>query len=65
MMSSSRGAIQNKTAHWRSLDRLLQGKGTARKRQRAAESPDHRDLRLERQLEYKSRGLTVVHMYCS
>ena len=39
----------------------LQGKSTARKRQRAAESPDHRALGLERQREYKSRGLTVVH----
>ena len=53
-------AIQNKTARQLALetpgehlDRLLQGKSTARNRQRAVESPDHRALRLERQREYQ------------
>ena len=35
------------------IDRLLQDRSTARKRRRAAESPDQRERRLERQREYQ------------
>ena len=46
--------IQKKSAQQPALgNRLLQGKSTARKRQRAAESPDHRALQLEQQREYQ------------